>query len=237
MARIILIHGAWGNALNWLRITPRLEERGHSVEAIDLPGHGESAVPPGGFGQADYVEAVLEWLADGRPAMLVGHSMGGIVVAQVSARAPERVTKAVYVAALLPRDGESLLGLIKLQDAPGVQASVRPGPVEGTTVLDPAAAEALFPEASPREKKAAMAAMSPQSNRAQTDPAVIGPGFAAVPRAYVLCTQDRVVTPGLQRQMLAATPCEAVFEMECGHVPQLTHAGELARILNGLAEA
>ena len=40
--------------------------------------------------------------------------------------------------------------------------------------------------------------MSPQSNKAQTDKAQIGPGFARVPRAYVFCTQDLVVTPALQ---------------------------------------
>ena len=163
--------------------------------------------------------------------------MGGIVIAQVASQVPERVTKAVYVAALLPRNGESLLSLIKQQDAPGLQAAVRPGPAKGTTVLDPGAAATLFPDASPRDAEAAMAAMSPQSNTAQMDGAVIGPGFSKVPRAYVLCTEDRVVTPALQRQMIAATPCEAVFEMACGHVPQLTQPAELAQILDGLAEA
>lgn len=237
MARIILIHGAWGNAMNWVRVEPLLTAQGHSVEALDLPGHGASSVAPETVGQPDYVEAVLERLRAGPPAMLVGHSMGGIVVAQVTARAPEHVTKGVYVAALLPRDGESLLSLVKQQDTPGVQASVRPGPTPGTTVLDPSAAATLFPDAKPREAEAAMAAMSAQPNTAQTDGAVIGPGFDAVPRAYVLCTQDQVVTPGLQRQMIAATPCDAVFEMACGHVPQLTQPAELAAILDGLATA
>jgi pimeloyl-ACP methyl ester carboxylesterase len=237
MARIILVHGAWGNATGWARIVPLLEAKGHRVEALDLPGHGRSPVPPETVGQAEYVAAVLERLAEGPPAMLVGHSMGGIVVAQVAARVPDRVTKGVYVAALLPRDGESLVGLIRQQEAPGVQAAVRPGPVKGTTVLDPSAAAALFPDASPRDAEAAMSAMSPQSSRAQMEGAVIGPGFAKVPRAYVLCTQDRVVTPDLQRQMIAATPCEAVIEMECGHVPQLTQPVALARILHGVAEA
>uniref|UniRef100_UPI002FDF7911 alpha/beta fold hydrolase n=1 Tax=Pararhodobacter sp. TaxID=2127056 RepID=UPI002FDF7911 len=152
-----------------------------------------------------------------------------------AARQPAHVTAAVFVAALLPRDGESLLDLVQRQDAPGVRDFVRPGPVKGTTLLDPGAAQALFPEASPDLAAAAMAVLSPQPNRAQTDKAVVGPGFARVPKAYVYCTEDRVVTHPLQRAMVAATPCEAEFTLECGHVPMLTQPRALAEILLGLA--
>lgn len=236
MARIILIHGAWGNALNWVAVAPALRAAGHEVLALDLPGHG-AGEPSGAIGQAEYVAHVESVLLAGPPALLVGHSMGGIVVAQVASRQPARVKAAVFVAALLPQDGESLLDLIRRQDGPGVQPFVRPGPVPGTTVLAPEAAGALFPDATPRAAAAAMGAMSPQSNKAQTDKAVVGPGFARVPRAYVFCTQDRVVTPALQRAMVAASPCEAEFTLDCGHVPQLTKPAELAAILAGLASA
>jgi len=235
MARILLIHGAWGNASGWAAIVPLLAAKGHSVEALDLPGHGKGAVPSGDIGQRDYVDHVEQRLLAGPPALLVGHSMGGIVVAQTAARQPAHVSACVFVAALLPRDGESLLQLVRQQDAPGVQAHVRPGPVPGTTVLSPDAPDALFPDAAPGAAARAMAGMSPQSNKAQKDPAVIGPGLAGVPKAYVFCTQDRVVTLPLQRQMVAATPCEATFMLDCGHVPQLTQPKALADILLGLA--
>ena len=237
MARIVLIHGAWGNALNWALVAPTLRAAGHQVLALDLPGHGAGAQPSGDIGQAEYVAHVEAALLDGPPAMLVGHSMGGIVAAQVAARQSAHVTACVFVAALLPRDGQSLLDLIRQQEVPGVQAWVRPGPVPGTTILDPGAATALFPDATPRAAAAAMAAMSPQPNKAQTDKARIGPGFARVPRAYVFCTEDRVVSLPLQQAMVAATPCEATFTLACGHVPQLTQPRALAEILLGLATA
>lgn len=237
MARIILIHGAWGNATGWARVAMRLEKAGHTVQALDLPGHGRSEVPPETVGQPEYVAHVEQVLLAGEPAMLVGHSMGGMVIAQVAARQPKHVTKCVYVAALLPRDGESLLDLIRQQDGPGIQPVVRPGPVKGTTVLDPSAAPILFADANERDQQAAMSAMSPQPNKAQTDPAVIGPAFNSVPRAYVYCSQDATVTPPLQKQMTDATPCEATFTLECAHVPQLTQPEALSEILIGLANA
>lgn len=235
MARYILIHGAWATSAGWAAVAAALSARGHQVEAPDLPGHGAGAAPSGDIGQADYVAAILDRLADGPPAILVGHSMGGMVVAQAASHRPDRVRACVFVAALLPRDGDSLLSLIRTQQGAGVQPHVLPGPVPGTTILSPGAAEALFPEADPRAAAAALAAMSPQSNKAQKDPAVIGPGLAALPKAYVFCTRDRVVTPDLQRRMVAATPCEAGFTLDCGHVPQLTRARDLAAILDGLA--
>lgn len=238
MARMVLVHGAWGNATGWARFLPRLQAAGHAVEAIDLPGHGQSPVPPDTVGQAKYVAYLEERLLAGPPAMLVAHSMGGIVAAQVASRNPGHVTACVFVAALLPRDGESLIDLIRQQDGEGIQAAVRPGPVPGTTVLDPeTAAPTLFPDAEPDLARKALAAMSPQSNKAQKDPAVIGPGFASVPRAYVFCEQDRVVTPALQRRMVAATPCEVTISLPCGHVPQLTQPGALADFLLGVANA
>lgn len=233
MARIILVHGAWGNALSWAAVSPLLKAAGHDVEALDLPGHGRNP-PSGEIGQPDYVDHVCARLADGPPALLVGHSMGGIVIAQAASRLPAQVTACVFVAALLPRDGESLLDLIRQQDAPGVQAYVRPGPVPGTTTLSDEAPAALFPDASPRAAAAAMSALSPQPNKAQTDKAQIGPALAGVPKAYIHCTEDRVVSYPLQQQMVAATPCEAVFTLECGHVPLLTQPKALSEILLGL---
>lgn len=238
MARIILVHGAWGNATGWALITPLLKGAGHQVEALDLPGHGDSVVAPETVGQAEYVADVEKVLLAGPPALLVGHSMGGIVIAQVAARQPDQVTRCLYVSALLPRDGDSLLSLIRQQDAPGILAAVRPGPVRGTTVLDPeVAAPILFHDAPAALACKALAAMSAQSNKAQKDAAVIGPGFDRVARAYVFCAQDRVVTPVLQRQMVDASPCEAQFTLDCGHVPQLTQPKALARIVNDLASA
>lgn len=236
MARIILIHGAWGNGASWGRLVPALAAGGHRIEALDLPGHGHSTVAPETVRQADYVAHVEQVLLAGPRAILVGHSMGGLVVAQVAARQPAHVVSCIFVAALLPRDGDSLLSLIRQQSAPGIQAAVRPGAVPGTTVLDPeAAAAVLCPDAAPAMAAKAMRALGPQPNQAQKDAAVVGPGFAKVPRAYVFCTQDRVVTPALQRQMVDATPCEAEFSLTSGHLPQLSQTEALAQIILGIA--
>jgi pimeloyl-ACP methyl ester carboxylesterase len=58
---------------------------------------------------------------------VVGHSMGGIVATQGAARCPERVAALVYVAAFLPKDGESLLDLTKPPQGDGEQVLAKCG--------------------------------------------------------------------------------------------------------------
>ena len=81
---LVLVHGAWHGAWCWQeRFVPALTAAGYAVHAVSLRGHGDSA----GRGRlrwtrlADYVTDLTAVTA-GLPAppVLVGHSMGGLVV-------------------------------------------------------------------------------------------------------------------------------------------------------------
>ena len=103
--RVILVHGTPGSATGWTDyvINP---PPGMEVLAPDRPGFGgsgpEGAVP----GLAEQAAAVFALLpADsgkgGRPVVLLGHSLGGPIVARVAAEHPDRVTALVLLAASL----------------------------------------------------------------------------------------------------------------------------------------
>ena len=82
---VVLIHGFGGDLNNWLFALPALAEE-HTVYALDLPGHGGSSKDVGdGTGLADAVIAFLDAVGLDRPH-LVGHSLGGLVAAQVAER-------------------------------------------------------------------------------------------------------------------------------------------------------
>jgi len=233
MTRMILIHGAWSDAHSWDALAPLLRARGHDVTAVTLPGHDDGR-NPGAVGMADYAAHVAAIAEGGEPALLVGHSMGGMVISAVAERLPEKVRKLVYVAALLPRSGDSLISLIKQQETRGVADAVRPAGVKGAKVLNAeAAADVLFQDATPEQR--ATVRFTTQPNRGQTDLVTLGARFAQIPRAYLFCTADRTVTYPLQRSMEAASPCGETFTLEgCGHVPQLTRPKETAAILDRL---
>ena len=234
-SRILLVHGAWGRADSWRGVARLLSRKGHDVTALNLPGHGDDPTPPETVGLADYAARIVEELEKGPPALLVGHSMGGMAISAAAELAPERIRKLVYLCAFLPRDGDSLLSL-KKREAPTIGEAVRPGPAKGTTVLDPALAVGfLCHDASDAAKRQVQEGLGPQSNKAQTDPVHLTEArFGTVPRVYVVCEDDRTITPALQRAMATETPCEQVLSLPTGHLPQITAPIAVAELLDAL---
>lgn len=95
--RLLLIHGAGGSHLDWPPQLRRFDPFGTC--AIDLPGHGRSALPACSSVQA-YAEAVLA-LTDRlalRQIILVGHSMGGAIALDIALRHEDRIVGLVLVA-------------------------------------------------------------------------------------------------------------------------------------------
>jgi pimeloyl-ACP methyl ester carboxylesterase len=85
---VVLIHGSPGNGRAWQRIAERLAER-HRVIAPDLPGHGGTTPAPAGAPpDIASTAALLEGLLGvvGAPALLVGHSYGGVVALALALR-------------------------------------------------------------------------------------------------------------------------------------------------------
>ena len=107
---LVLLHGLASNARFWDLAAPHLAEAFRTV-ALDQRGHGASARPDDGYDfptVAGDVAAFLGALGLQRP-IVVGHSWGGNVAAQVAADYPHRVAGIVCV------DG----GFIEPASAPG----------------------------------------------------------------------------------------------------------------------
>ena len=101
---VVFCHGALHDHSVWTLLARWYAHHGHSVLAVDLPGHGRSAGP-----MPDSVESLADWLlallrAAGvrRQAALVGHSMGSLIALEAAARAPELVGKLVMVGTTYP---------------------------------------------------------------------------------------------------------------------------------------
>lgn len=99
--RVVMVHGTPGSAQAWTDYLLAPPE-GLELVALDRPGFGRSG-PPGAVTslavQAAAVAALLP--TDGRKAVLLGHSLGGPIVARVAADHPDRVAALVLLAASL----------------------------------------------------------------------------------------------------------------------------------------
>jgi pimeloyl-ACP methyl ester carboxylesterase len=84
----VLIHGLGNSSDSWWRVGPALADHGYRVLAVDLPGHGKSA-PLDAYTSEALAAAVLAAVPH-RPALAIGHSLGGHVLAHAVAElAPE----------------------------------------------------------------------------------------------------------------------------------------------------
>jgi pimeloyl-ACP methyl ester carboxylesterase len=242
MARLVLVHGAFGGAWCWEPVIPGLEQAGHSVETLDLPGSGHDQTPLAEVTLSAYARRVCELLSAGPPAVLVGHSMGGMVVTQAAALLPAQVTALIYVAAFLPADGESLIALTARPEAADdqIQANiVVSGDPPVAMLSDEAARMAIYGECSDEAAEWALAQRRPQAVVPFTNPFELEPSgtdaFAALPRSYVTCLRDRSIPPGMQRFMFERAGCDPVIEIDTDHAPYLSRGAELVGALDQLA--
>lgn len=87
---LLFVHGSFCGAWVWAEhFLPYFAERGFDAYAVSLRGHGHSEGRDGlrFHGLADYVEDVLNTMARiGKPVVLLGHSMGGMVVQKAAER-------------------------------------------------------------------------------------------------------------------------------------------------------
>jgi pimeloyl-ACP methyl ester carboxylesterase len=103
-APVLFVHGAGHGAWCWHNWIEAAADRGHPAFALSLTGHGES---PGSLLSAHldtYAEDVIRTAASlpSQP-VIVGHSLGGLVVQRAIARYPARA--AVLVAPIPARPG------------------------------------------------------------------------------------------------------------------------------------
>lgn len=236
----LLIHGAWHGGWCWQTMVPLLEARGHTVLAPDLPGHGADPTPAPSVTLATYTDFVCDLLSrQPRPVILVGHSMGGIVITQAAEQCPERIESLVYLTAFLPRTGESLMSLAS-QDR---ESLVNPNSIEpredGTLAFRPEfSREAFYANCSAEDAAFAQARLSVQPAAPLGTPVhTTAERWGQVPRDYIACNRDRAVTPWLQREMLAHLPCRRTFSLDTDHSPFLSAPGPLAEILLQIAGA
>jgi len=238
MAAFVLVHGAWHGGWCWEKLVPLLEANDHTVDPLDLPGHGDDTTPISGMTLESYAQRVAQHVeATSEPAVLVGHSMGGMVITQAAELVPDRVAKLVYVAAFLPGDGQSLVALASNDPDELVQQNLIVDEAEGSCTVNPTALrEAFYAECSEADAASAVSRLKKEAVAALVTPVSITDGRAGrIPRIYVECLRDKAIKITTQRLMHAARPCERIVSIEADHSPFYSRTEELAEHLLALA--
>jgi pimeloyl-ACP methyl ester carboxylesterase len=88
---LILLHGGAWSWQEYLSLIPSLAQRWH-IYALDFRGNGRSGWVPEAYRLEDLAEDNAQFLGQLKvPAVLAGHSLGGVVALMLAARCPDRV--------------------------------------------------------------------------------------------------------------------------------------------------
>lgn len=235
----VLVHGAWHGGWCWEKLAPLLEERGHRVVAVDLPGHGGDGTPVSEVTLAAYADHVAGALDEqSEPVVLVGHSMGGAVISEAAERRPEKIKLLVYLTAFLLPNDRSLTETAQTDEESIVFPNADVDEERGVITIHADAAQEVFYADCPQEDvERAVGRLIPQPLAPFATPVGVGEAFGRVRRAYVECLQDRAIGPATQRRMYTELPCETVVSLETSHSPFLSAPEELAGHLDSLARS
>lgn len=233
MSTYVLVHGAWHGGWCWHKVVPLLEKEGHKVEAPDLPGHGRDKTPISEITLEAYVQSICGILdAQYEPVILVGHSMGGRVIAQAAEYRPARIKLLVYLAAFLEPSG-GLIGQLGAESL--LTGNMIPSEDLSSVTLNVDAIKGMYSDCSDEDVALAKSLLVPQATAPLAVPATTTEqNFGRVPRVYIECLLDKIITPSRQKEMYTNLPCERVISMNTNHMPLLSAPEELAAHLTSL---
>ena len=168
-----------------------------------------------------------------RPAILVGHSYGGVVITE--AGTDPKVAGLVYIAAFIPDKGESVSALIK-NPPPGAPVPPILPPQDGFLFLDRTQFRASFAADVSADAAAFMADSQVPWGLDALNGAVTDPAWKTKPSWHLVSTEDRMIPPDAQRAM-SKRAGSTVVEAKGSHTIYVSQPRAVADLIAKAANA
>jgi pimeloyl-ACP methyl ester carboxylesterase len=228
---IVLVHGAFENSQVWGHVTAKLQKDGYKVITVDLPGRPGNPAAPNKVSLDLYRDVVVKALGTTKqPAVVVGHSFGGIVISAAAEKAPRKIKTLVYLAAYLPKNGDSLVSMAQQDKDAKIGPHLQIQKDKGIASIEYSARADLFANGGPEALRKAIPDQILDEPLAPlaTPVKLTAARFGKVDKAYIHTALDQVISPAYQAQMVAGTPVRAEYDLQTGHTPFLTDPDDLA---------
>ncbi|QIP13855.1 alpha/beta fold hydrolase [Spirosoma aureum] len=230
----VLVHGAWQAPYVWNAVRSDLIKKGNQVVVVELPGHGTDTTPLHTLTLDVYRDKVIEAMSKvNGNVILVGHSMGGMVITNVAEKVPAKISKLVYIGAFLPASGQSLEELSMLD----------PGSKLGPSLLLSADRLALdvkkdnltnlfINDGTQADKDLVLSNYRPEPSIPFSNKVTLTKeNFGAVEKVYIKTLQDIVISPGFQDRMIAGAGIKTVYTVNTSHSPFLAQPQAVSELL------
>jgi pimeloyl-ACP methyl ester carboxylesterase len=225
---IVLVAGAFEDSSAWDGEISMLQHAGYPVIAPPDPLRGPA------FDSA-YLMAVVRNVKG--PVVLVGHSYGGEPITEVAAQDPKQVKALVYVAAFIPKAGES--GSQLDTQFPGTLL----GPDDTYNVSYPGGTDTFVKQAdyraifagdrTPAEAAVAAATQEPIAATALSEPVAAGVP-AGIPVYAIVASHDKAIPP--KAELFEAQRAHAIIStVDSAHDLPVTHPGAVTAVIERAA--
>ena len=215
---VVLVHGGFVDGSGWQGVYDALKKDGYNVSIVQNPT----------ISLKDDVAVTKRTLAaqDG-PAILVGHSYGGVVITE--AGTDPKVAGLVYIAAFAPDKGESVFALIQ-NPPPGAPVPPILPPQDGFLFLDRTQFRASFAADVSADAAAFMADSQVPWGLDALNGAVTEPAWKTKPSWYLVATDDRMIPPDAQRAM-SRRAGSSVVEVKGSHAVYVSQPQAIAALI------
>lgn len=221
----VLVHGAWGGSWDWKTVDSMLTRLGNVVYRPSLTGLGERVhLASTDIRLETHIDDVVNTILweNLHDVVLLGHSYGGVVITGVADRIPERIRRLIYLDAILPDSGETVLGIMP----PGLTELVRTNTRDGMVI----------PPWEPADKP--LPRDVPHPLRTLTDTLrLVNPARLKIPATYILTVEPSepgdAFQPFADRAGARGWPVQV---MTADHVPERSDPEALVRLLLQLVQ-
>lgn len=235
----VLVHGAWESGRCWDSIKVHLEKEGHRVFTPTLPGHGIDNKPSNEITFDSYIEILkpLLEIQEDHSVTLVGHGFSGMIISALAEIMPEKINKLVYLAAFLPKNGQSIMDIAKESWDKSISHFFTYMEEENIILLEKSdeMVDTLYNRCSRAFRQNILKAlredepMSPFFEKAElsTD------RFGKLPKCYIECRQDKIILLSEQRNMYQ-DQVQNKFSLQADHAPFYSYPEELTLALRSV---
>ena len=216
---IVLVHGFWTDASSYSQVISKLLAEGYEVIAVQNPLTS----------LADDVAATKRALTriEGK-CILVGHSWGGTVITEVGN--DERVSGLVYIAALAPETGESMIDMMSKYVAPSQHFQEH----EGFIWISKAGVQKVLASDLTAPQSALIHATQTPPSTSLMAAKIDSPAWKNKPCWYIVANNDQSVPPELQRDLSKRMSAKTIV-VESSHVAMISHAQEVVDVIKEAA--
>jgi len=230
---IVIVHGAWSSANDWNQVADYLTSEDVNLIKVNLPGHGNDETQISKISLQLYVYEVLKAIGNETNVTLIGHSFGGIVVSGVAELIAPQIKKLIYIAAFVPKNGDSLLSLAQTDSESLVGKNLIVDEHAGVASITKDEITNVFLADAPKPVAEYVTNnLRPEPLAPLSTPVTLSDAnFGTVNKVYIHSQNDKTIGYSLQQRMVEDAGILRTYSLPSSHTPFIVFPKILSAII------